>query len=139
MKTITLIRVADTDAGMFGVLLDEGTPFALTLERRWLKNRVGESCIPDGVYMCERVQSPKFGDTFEVKSVPGRSAILFHKGNLMEDSHGCILVGEQFGALNGAPALLASGPGYQEFMDKLKDEQAFTIEIVSAKEKFLRG
>lgn len=132
MKFIKLIRIAETEAGIFGVLLDDGTPFALTLERQWLMNRVDESCIPPGTYVCERWQSPKFGSTFRVTNVPDRSYILFHKGNLEKDTQGCILVGEQFGVLNGKPALLASGPGFQEFMARLQDQWQFKLEITYA-------
>ena len=134
MKSLRLIRVAENTDGTFGVLLDNETPFALTLERRWLMNRVGESCIPVGIYTCERVTSPKFGNTFEVKNVPGRSAILFHKGNLMADTHGCIIVGEQFGVLNGVPAVLASGPGFLEFMTKLNMNVTFQLNIQNVRE-----
>jgi hypothetical protein len=129
MKVLTLVRVVETEDGTFGVLLDTGVPFALTLERRWLRNAVGESCIPEGTYTCQRTLSPKFGATFEVTHVPGRTAILFHKGNLQDDTHGCILVGEQFGVLQGKTALLASGPGFEEFLNKLKNEVVFTLRV----------
>lgn len=102
----------------FGVLIAEsGIPFALTLERPWLNNARGVSCIPLGSYTCRRVMSPKFGSTFEVINVQGRQEILLHKGNIEEDSHGCILIGEQFEPLNGEPAILASAKGFQEFLD----------------------
>lgn len=134
MKRMTLLRVAQTVNGAFGVLLDDDTlPFAVTLERPWLNNKKGESCIPDGAYLCQRVQSPKFGQTFEVTNVADRTSILFHKGNLMDDSHGCILVGEQFGDLQGKPGILVSGEGYGEFMQKLVDKQAFTLNVLTAK------
>jgi len=68
--------------GTFGTIQEENQPpFALTLEREWHLNERNISCIPAGNYQCKRVQSPKFGNTFEVKDVPHRSHILFHKGN----------------------------------------------------------
>lgn len=101
----------------FGVLLQEDQiPFALTLERPWKDNQRSISCIPAGAYTCKRVTSPKFGVTFEVLNVPGRQEILFHKGNIQEDSHGCILIGEQFGVLLNKPAILAAKEGFEEFM-----------------------
>ncbi len=133
MKSITLIRFTYTEHGVFGVLMENDIPFALTIERPWLDNKKGESCIPKGTYFCERIVPPKFGDTFEVKHVPNRSAILFHKGNVMDDSHGCIIIGEQFEMLDGKPAVLASAKGFNEFMDRLKEEYEFKIDIQGVK------
>lgn len=132
--TLTLLRVAYRNDGTPGVLLLNGdTPFALSLERPWLDNTVGKSCIPVGTYTCRRVQSPKFGNTFEVTSVPGRSAILFHKGNVDDDSHGCILVGEEFAVWNdGSVSIARSGYGFTEFLDRfaLVDEFSLTVRSV---------
>jgi len=130
MKTLTIRRIATGPHGTFGCLKYKDIPFALTLEREWLDNAQGISCIPSGSYICERVDSPKFGDTFEVKNVPNRTHILFHKGNLDEDSRGCIIIGEQFGELKGAPAVLSSKAGYKEFHKILKDVDIFRIIIV---------
>lgn len=131
-KTIILKRIAATADGTFGVLLDGDTPFAVTLERKWLDNRAEVSCIPVGVYACKRVASPRFGDTFEVTGVPGRSHILFHSGNTEDDSKGCILVAEQFGSINGKTAVQVSREGFAEFMARLKGVNEFTIEIKNA-------
>lgn len=127
---MTLKRIAKNPDGVFGVLLHKGVPFALTCERPWLDNKSNVSCIPERTYECRRVNSPKFGDTFEVTGVPGRSHILFHKGNTMDDSQGCILVGEQFETLNGKTAVLQSGKGYGEFMERLKGVDRFTLWII---------
>lgn len=135
---LILTRVAYTAQGTFGVLnvLAE-PPFAVTLERRWLNNRastsdVPGSCIPTGGYICGRVQSPRFGDTFEVKHVKGRSHILFHKGNLEDDSRGCILVGERFDPLNGKAGVLASADGFAEFRRITSGVDSFTFTIQDA-------
>ncbi|MBW2645077.1 MAG: hypothetical protein JRE23_02660 [Deltaproteobacteria bacterium] len=131
MRIIILKRVAMTDKGTFGVLITDGFPFALTLEREWKNNQWGISCIPHDQYECMRVKSPKFGDTFQVMDVPNRKHILFHKGNLEDDSHGCILVGEQFEELNGVPAILSSRKGFGEFMQKLEGEDMFQLVILN--------
>jgi len=124
-----LVRFTSTDAGTFGVMLDEGIPFCLTIERPWLNNLREVSCIPTGIYICKRVNSPKFGNTFEVTNVFGRSEILFHKGNIMDDSHGCIILGEQYELLNGKPAVIASGKAFEEFLSKTKDVNEFVLGV----------
>ena len=101
----------------FGVLCrDDGVPFAVTLERPWLSNMAGRSCIPEGRYIAKRHVSPKFGETFWLQDVPGRSEILFHKGNIDDDTHGCILVGEAFNPVRGEAGITSSKEGFDEFM-----------------------
>ena len=63
-------------------------------------NEVRKSCIPDGIYRVTKHTSPKFGKTFWVKDVPGRSAILIHPGNYYYHTLGCILVGTDQRDLN---------------------------------------
>lgn len=127
-----LVRVSDSGVATYGVLLQDRTPFAVTLERPWLDNRKGESCIPAGDYECRRVKSPTFGDTFEVVNVQGRTAILFHKGNINDDTHGCILVGESFNPVLGRPGITASKEGYAEFMGLLRMVNSFPLTITEA-------
>jgi len=129
MKKFTLIRIAYIPDGTFGVLLDEEIPFCLTLEREWKNNEKNISCIPRGKYVCKRVQSPKFGDTFEVLHVPGRSAILFHIGNIEDDTHGCIVTGEYYGKWKGKIAVRLSGKAVKEFKERTKDLNYFELEI----------
>ena len=127
---ITLKRIASRDDGTFGVLLADGAPFAVTLERPWRDNRRGESCIPPGAYTCIRVQSPKFGHTWMVKDVPGRSEILFHAGNVFADSHGCILVAERFIVWqDGGCAIADSRVGIAELMSLTNGIVSFNLKI----------
>lgn len=120
------------EVATYGVLMLGEIPFALTLERPWLENRPNVSCIPSGTYKAVRHNSPKFGETFWVQDVPGRSEILFHKGNIDDDSHGCILVGEQFNSVEGKNGITSSKEGFAEFMAKLEGQDEFTIEIKDA-------
>ena len=132
-KNFKLIRISHTTNATFGVLLEEDIPFCVTLERPWLENKRSISCIPEGFYKCERVQSPRFGDTFEIEGVAGRSHILFHKGNLLDDTHGCVLVGEQFEPLKGENAILASGKAFAEFKKRTEGIHGFFLQIESHK------
>jgi hypothetical protein len=127
-----LVRVSSNSEGTYGVLCQGTIPFAVTLERAWRDNKVGESCIPVGTYQCRKVNSPKFGATFEVCDVPGRTAILFHKGNLQDDSHGCILIGEQFNPVTGRPGITASKEGFTEFLHITQATLEFQLEIIEA-------
>jgi hypothetical protein len=127
---ITLKRLSTGSQGTFGSLLYKNIPLVQTLEREWLDNAVGKSCIPQGTYTCRRVQSPRFGNTFEVTDVEGRTHILFHKGNLDDDSHGCILIGKQNGSLGEDRGILSSKQGFNEFMLLLENKDEFELEII---------
>lgn len=128
---ITIKRVSYLPEGTFGVVMQDNVPFALTAELPWLNNLPNKSCIPVGKYLGKRVQSPKFGDTFEIRHVQKRANILFHKGNIpKKDSQGCVLIGEQFEMMGLNVAILHSGKGYGEFMERLKDVDGFELEIV---------
>lgn len=130
---LTLKRIASRADGTFGVLLADGAPFAVTLERPWRDNRRGESCIPPGAYTCVRVNSPKFGPTWMVKDVPGRSEILFHAGNVFADSHGCILVAERFVVWqDGNCAIADSRVGMAELQALTRDFVSLDLSIEEA-------
>lgn len=130
---IMISRVYSGPEGTFGVLHDfQGVPFALTAERPWAGNMRNVSCIPSGEYICERVQSPRFGETFEVTNVRNRNGILFHKGNIpLEDSQGCILIGEMFEPIGGRMAVQTSAKGFREFMLRLRGKSEFYLKITN--------
>lgn len=128
---VTIKRVSYLPEGTFGVIKQDNVPFALTAELPWLNNLPSKSCIPTGKYLGKRVNSPKFGNTFEITGVPKRSNILFHKGNVpKKDSKGCVLIGEEFGSIGINVAVMSSGRGYLEFMNRLKDVDGFELEII---------
>ena len=125
----TLQRVAVGPEGAFGVLLADGLPFALTLERTY-DAPTGQSVkIPAGRLRCKRSVYYKGGyPTYEIE-VPGHTRILFHKGNWETDSEGCVLVGESFTELSGRPALGDSKGGFSEFMQRAGDAPDFLLEV----------
>ena len=126
---LTLKRVAENEDGTFGVLIHNNVPFCLTIEPEWKNNMQNISCIPEGSYTCEKVNSPKFGSTFEIKRVPNRTHVLFHKGNVETDTLGCVILGEQFESLNGKWAILKSGKAFDEFINLTKGLISFRLQI----------
>jgi len=62
--------------------------------------------------------------------VPGRSHILFHSGNTMEDTEGCILVGEEFSGTWDAPYLASSRRGFLELLSYLEGIPEFDLNIL---------
>lgn len=131
LKLITLTRTHFRDDGTFGVLDDEGVPFAVTVEPP--KNSPGRYLVPAGERLCKRVLSPKFGDTFEITGVVGHDHVLFHWGNTYIDSLACVIVGEKFSVLNGLTAVQESksspGEGFNEFLFRTKGLDQFKLVI----------
>lgn len=122
---IHLIRQRTSDQGTEGTLLIPSLGFScFTLELPWRDNQPSISCIPPGQYECRLRASPRFGQTYHVRDVPGRSFILMHSGNYAGDvsqgyrSHveGCILLGTKRGFLHGQRAVLCSKVAVLQFM-----------------------
>ena len=135
---VEIIRVEQGPSGTFGVLKINGECVCLTLERPWEDNKPNASCIPSGVYKCKRVVSPRVGSTFEVKDVPGRSHILFHTGNTIHDTEGCILLGSQFGMIwcssdyRHRRGIKYSCAAFANFNERIEDVNEFTLTIREA-------
>lgn len=129
----TLIRVSATPDGAFGVLLEEGQPFAVTLEPTYIfADSSHEPKIPTGTHRCSRSMFFRGGyETYEIH-VSGHSRLLFHKGNTVADSDGCILVAEQFGEFAGKPGISYSAEGFREFMNRAGSAHAFELEVIDA-------
>jgi hypothetical protein len=127
-KPAMLIRLEHTGACTRGALVIDGTFICMTLERPWLDNQPNVSCIPQGRYTCRRVNSPRFGDTFEICFVPGRSHILFHAGNKPEDTEGCVLTGLTLPPL--VAAIRDSKVALKTLMHVLDGVDEFPLEVV---------
>ena len=89
---IELVRFGLFDDRTIGRLTVDGTQF-WTVEKPWKNNAPFMSCIPAGLYKIGRVDSPKFGDVWEIKNVVGRTHILLHAGNSADDVVGCVAIG----------------------------------------------
>jgi len=135
MMEAVLTRFKTGPQGTQGVLTI-GDFVARILELPWRNNKPSVSCIPNGDYKAVMRKSPKFGDTYWINPVPGRSWILTHSGNFAGDkdcgfkthSNGCLLIGRYFGKAHGQLAVLLSKITLLEFHDYM-DNQPFTLHI----------
>lgn len=133
LPSLELIRLEeDQDYGTFGVLKIQKQVFCVTLEPPDLLNLVNQSSIPAQQYYCQRISSPTFGLTFQLINVPGRTSILFHPGNSVENTEGCILLAEYFGKLRGARAILNSGETFKKFLRLLSSHEMLHLTIKEA-------
>lgn len=100
---ITVKRFKLTKRCTIGNMLIDGKFFCHTLEDkvRKLPEEVkiwGKTAIPAGTYNVEMHNSPRFKRRLPLlKDVPHFTGILIHRGNTVEDTVGCILVGEANG------------------------------------------
>ena len=124
-----LLRLETSEAGTIGVLRLNKKVICYTFERPYLDNARNISSIPTGQYTCDRIQSPKFGKTFEVKNVPGRSHILFHKGNKLGDTSGCILIGNKVMEYGDERSILDSQTAFVNFLFALRNVDSFHLTI----------
>ena len=124
---LKIVRLEATEDGMRGQLLINGRLFANTLERPWENNEVNISCIPEGIYQGKKYNSKRHGKTLQIMSVVNRTYILFHTGNTMEDSQGCILLGETFS--KSGCAVHSSASAMARFKEVLVQSTQFTVEV----------
>lgn len=96
-----------------------------TLERPWLDNKIGQSCVPTGTYPVKHRYSPKFKMIVPwLQDTEPRKWILIHYGNYVTDIEGCILVGKDHIDINGDGLLdvTASRKTLAELKEALKKE-----------------
>jgi len=131
MKPIVeILRIEeDHHYGTFGMLRLQKELFCVTLEPPDKLNKKDISSIPAQQYRCNRRFSNRFGETFEVTNVPGRDNILFHAGNYVGDTQGCIILGQHKGKLKGDRAVLNSGETFKDFMGMMKGYGSFHLTI----------
>jgi hypothetical protein len=133
MKILEIIRLEEALSGTLGILKIDKECFCWTLEPPDRENARNISSIPAQQYICEIYHSPKHGETYQIFDVPGRAAILFHAGNTVGHTAGCILLGGRVGKLKGERAVLNSGRTFKQFMDKLLPDDQLHLTI---KEEF---
>lgn len=126
-----LKRVARLRDGAFGVLLQNGVPFAVTLERTYDPDN--STKIGLGFHECHKTRYHKGNyDTYEI-TVPGHSLILFHRGNVGLHSDGCVLVAESYASFGDKPGIAMSAEGFNEFMKRAAGDATFDLEVTEQK------
>ena len=130
MKIVEIIRVEEGyGEGTFGVMRINKKAFCVTLELSDEQNAPFISSIPAQQYLCKRYSSTKYPDTFEITGVPGRSSILFHKGNTQKDTNGCILLGSSFMEMKDFRLIAESALTFNKFLKEMDGEDEFHLTI----------
>ncbi len=96
-RTISIIRVAESVASIYGeVFLDEEL-ICLSMELPWRGNQNEISSIPAGAYaaILRQEKERDHGFTIELQAVPKRTNVQLHVGNVPKDSVGCVLLGNR--------------------------------------------
>lgn len=81
-------RDGGTGNAITSVVYVDGKKFSYGLEKK-------SSAIPDGTFTGYLQKSPKFQRKLLYIKVPNRTGILFHGGNTIAHTEGCVLVGSK--------------------------------------------
>ena len=122
MKKATVYRRSDDGVRCFGRMACTDGPSLHSMERPWLSNRTGVSCIRTGVIPFRWRASQRFGHAYraDAEAVAPRTAILVHPASLVHNLRGCISLGRRIdktGDLLGEPGLLESKLAVEDFED----------------------
>ena len=133
----TLKRTVAREDGIFSEFYFEGEtqPALYTLEHAYqLDDHEWFPKIPRGVYTCVRgTHALSNGipfETFEILGVEGHSGLLFHPGNYENDSHGCILCGEEIETTSSQWYITKSRDAFKQFMERLTGIDTFELEVI---------
>lgn len=132
MRVVEITRSRNTQQGIVGIIAIDNVPFCVCLEQPWNNNKAFASCVPAGFYHAKRIESPRYGWTFEIQNVPnGRVHCVFHWGNDVDDTRGCVLTARYIGKLKGKLAILYSRKTFDAFMDKFIGEEIIGLIITN--------
>ena len=131
MKHATLCRYFQDEQATLGCFRVQGTkaPLFWTVERPWLNNEVGKSCIPEGRYLVKPFSGMKYKDVYEVTNVVGRTAILLHAANKASQLQGCIAPGLSTGYMDDELAVMSSQAALNKIIT-ITDYEAFTLDVI---------
>ncbi len=123
---IITIGTGTDSGGTLGQMYIDHKPFCHTLERPWKNNKPFISCVPPGRYKLKSFVSPSKGrcfylegDTVSLNGDTRRTHILIHIGNTVDDTMGCILVGECIAPMKDKIAVHQSASAMTDLIEKL--------------------
>lgn len=129
MKIINLVRTIVTPFGIFGQLyLPNNYQTFWTIERHWLENSKGISCIPAGVYETFKDKHNGAYDCIELKNVPNRSQIQIHIANEYQELNGCIGIGKGLGFVHRKWAVTNSRLAMSDLMRQYEEDMLINIQ-----------
>lgn len=129
-----IVRLSPKDSPQKGVFILNNEPLLVTLELPWNNNENSLSCIPTGEYECVKTRDRQtFGGmripvTYEIQGIENRSGILFHIGNFLKDTTGCVLISERYG---DDFSIKDSSTGFTKFIQYLQGADYFPLSIVA--------
>lgn len=134
---ITIFRQYPGDKCTSGYLAINGEIIVYTLERTFIGNINNISSIPVGIYKAFLRYDKKDKWRIELTGVKGREGIQIHIGNWVDNSKGCLLVGEKLGPDLCSFEKGTSGSAYEKlkkaFYNSKKEqdfpEQEITVDI----------
>ena len=126
---VEIIRLETGSEGTFGVLKVNKKMLCNTLEPPSLFNKKDISCIPEGQYTCKLINSEKFGTVYQVMDVPNRSNILFHPGNYVSETSGCILLGQYMSTSRYGRCVLRSRDTIARFKEVVGGQNSFHLTL----------
>jgi hypothetical protein len=125
---LTLQRLVLLPDCVLGALSIDDIPFCFTVERPWLNNARGISCIPAASYPVKWVTTQTAGNRsgrgLGVENVPDRKLIRIHVANYASQVEGCIGVGMERADFPQGRGVGNSGRALRKLMDRLEGKEA---------------
>ena len=129
MNTLRLERFIHSLAGVIG-RIRLGDFWIFTLEPRWLSNQPNRSCIPLGNYEIKRHIRPSGQPSILLLDVPRRTEILFHPGNTLRDTQGCILPGMDYEVTSEIARVFSSAEAMDDLLGVVHRPGRWFLDVV---------
>lgn len=132
---VAIQRTGEESGGMWGKLsCKEAGLELLTLERPWLQNANGVSCIPAGTYNVRATVSARFGRImYLVEGVSERDGIRIHPANFPCELQGCIALGTSIGRTAAKGKMLLNSRAGVGRLESLLGLRPFTLVVLAPK------
>ena len=135
LPEVTLTRKCGSHGGTWGILSYPPANLTLhTMERAWVDNKRGISCIPCGRYKVIATMSPRFGRRmYLVLGTSPREGIRIHPANLPSQLQGCIALGTAIARYPTTKKLLNSRVAVNR-LERLLGLAPFYLTIVNSED-----